>query len=103
MFETMGYSPDFLLKIGQFRTLADSPQIPSNSLASMLDKSIFIAIFEASQSSFGAIFGKGTQIGRHVEQKPWAIAQAFCSKSANFGTLAKSHSEIPPNSLPSSL
>ena len=40
MFETMGYSSGFLLKIGKFRTLADSPEIPPNSLASSY-KSIF--------------------------------------------------------------
>ena len=30
MFKTMGYSPGFLLKIGRFRTLANSPQILTN-------------------------------------------------------------------------
>ena len=27
MFKTMGYSPGFLLKIGQFSTIANSPEI----------------------------------------------------------------------------
>ena len=31
MFKTMGYSPGFLLKIGQFPTLANSPEIDTNS------------------------------------------------------------------------
>ena len=31
MFKTMGYSPGFLLKIGRFRTLANSPQILTNN------------------------------------------------------------------------
>ena len=34
MFKTMGYSPGFLLKIGRFRTLANSPQIFTNNLES---------------------------------------------------------------------
>ena len=34
MFKSMGYSPGFLLKIAQFRTLANSPEIHSNSPAS---------------------------------------------------------------------
>ena len=31
MFKTVGYSPGFLLKIGRFRTLANSPQILTNN------------------------------------------------------------------------
>ena len=34
MFKSMGYSPGFLLKIGQFSTLANSPQIEITSPAS---------------------------------------------------------------------
>ena len=34
MFKTMGYSPGFLLKIGRFRTLSNSPQIFPNKLES---------------------------------------------------------------------
>ena len=33
MFKTMGYSPGFLLKIGQFSSLANSPEIDGNSRA----------------------------------------------------------------------
>ena len=33
MFKTMGYSPGFLLTIGQFSSLANSPEIDVNSLA----------------------------------------------------------------------
>ena len=33
MFKSMGYSPGFLLKIGQFSTLANSPQIDITSPA----------------------------------------------------------------------
>ena len=34
MFKTMGYSPGFLLKIGQFSSLANTPEIDANSRAS---------------------------------------------------------------------
>ena len=34
MFKSIGYSPGFLLKIGQFSTLANSPQIDITSPAS---------------------------------------------------------------------
>ena len=34
MFKTKGYSPGFLLKIGQFSSLANSPEIDGNSRAS---------------------------------------------------------------------
>ena len=34
MFNTMGYSPGFLLKIGQFSSLANTPEIDANSRAS---------------------------------------------------------------------
>ena len=79
MLKTMGYSPGFLLKIGQFRTLRNSPEIFPNSLASS-----FSSIFEAF---------KGVQVRflcpyrNQPCSKPWAIAQAFCSKSANFRPL----------------
>ena len=33
MFKTMGYSPGFLLKIGQISTLSNSPEININSRA----------------------------------------------------------------------
>ena len=33
MFKTMGYSPGFLLKIGQFSSLANSPEVDVNSRA----------------------------------------------------------------------
>ena len=33
MFKSMGYSPGFLLKIGQFSTLANTPQIAIKSPA----------------------------------------------------------------------
>ena len=33
LFKTMGYSPGFLLKIGQFSTLENSPEIDKNMRA----------------------------------------------------------------------
>ena len=150
MFKTMGYSPGFLLKIGRFRTLSNSPQIFTNNLESS-QKSICKQIGGVSGSL--ERFSIPTQI-RHVQNhglqprlfaqnrsisdpceftpnlhqqsrkqlkiyfqanrrrlrefgtifgtypnppcsKPWAIAQAFCSKSVDFGPF-----RIHPKSTP---
>ena len=141
MFKSMGYSPGFLLKIGQVRTLAHSPEIHSNSPAST-QKSIYKHIGVLSEGLKRLptlakirhvqkhllqprLFAQNRPISnpseftrnpfkqsrKHIEShlqvyrspfrkfgkisntcqnppcsKPWAIAQAFCSKSANFGT-----------------
>ena len=152
MFKTMGYSPGFLLKIGRFRTLSNSPQIFPNKLESS-QKSIFKQIggvsgslerfsaptqirhlqnhglqprlfaqnrsisdpfeftpnlpqqarkqleiyFQANRRrfrEFGTIFGT---YPNPPCSKPWAIAQAFCSKSVDFGPF-----RIHPKSSPTS-
>ena len=78
----MGYSPGFLLKSGQISTLANSPGININSRARS---------WQLLQNGIGGVpeslegFRGLTKIG-HV-QKPWAIAQAFCSKTSNFRPL----------------
>ena len=79
MFKTIGYSPGFLVKIGQFRTLRNSSEIFTNILESSW-KCICKHIGGDRRSLERT--PKLTQI-RHV-QKPWAIAQAFWSKSADF-------------------
>ena len=73
----MGYSPGFLLKIGQFRTLANSLEIHTNSPASSCK-----SICKHAGGVSGSLeqFLAFTKI-RHVPWKPWA----FCSKSAHFG------------------
>ena len=140
MFKSICYSPGFLLKIGQVRTLANSPEIHSNSPAST-QKYIYkhIGVFSGSLERFPTLskirhvqkhglqprlfaqtrpssdpseFTRNPfkQCRKHIEihlqahrspfrkfraisntcenppcSKAWAIAQAFCSKSANFG------------------
>ena len=140
MFKSMSYSPGFLLKIGQVRTIANSPEIHSNSPAST-QKYIYkhIGVFSGSLERFPTLskirhvqkhllqprlFAQNRpssdpseftrnpfkQSGKHLEihlqayrspfrkfgaisntcqnppcSKAWAIAQAFCSKSAKFG------------------
>ena len=142
MFKTMGYSPGFLLKNGQFSTLANSPEINTNSRASS-QKSLKKGLGGVSESlerfrgltKIGHVQNHGLQPrlfaekrpifdpcelsrNRHKQwrkeleiilegyrrrfrkfggisrtyqnrsfSKPWAIAQAFCSKTANFRPL----------------
>ena len=90
MFKTMGYSPGFLLKIGRFRTLSNSPQIFTNNLESSY-KYICKQIGGVSESL--ERFSIPTQ--NPPCSKPWAIAQAFCSKSVDFGPC-----RIHPKSTP---
>ena len=78
MFKTMGYSPGFLLKIGQF---------------SISKESVLATVSVKNQ--FNRPCSKPWAIGPTVSRtcqnrpcsKPWAIAQGFCSKSANFRLL----------------
>ena len=74
MFKTMGYGPGFLVKIGQFRTLRNSPEIFTNILESTW-KCICKHI-GGDSGSFERI-PTPTQI-RHFQN------QAFWSKSADF-------------------
>ena len=152
LFKTMGYSPGFLLKIGQFRTLANSHGIftkkPKNSHKSIckhageVSESLgrFLKLtkirplqnhglqprlfaqngsisdtcefsrnlyqhpqkqleinFQACRRSFRE-FGTISQTYQNPPySKPWAIAQAICSKWVDFG-----HLRILTESLPTS-
>ena len=82
LFKTMGYSPGFLLKIGRFRTLANSHGIfrnkPKNSQKSICKHG------RRRFREFGTI---SRTYQNPPSSKPWAIAQAFCSKSVDFGHL----------------
>ena len=139
MFKTMGYSPGFLLKTGQFSTLANSPEIDTKSrersqksfqkglggvseylqrfpeLAKIghvqnhglqprlfaqnrpiFDPCEFIRnrykesrkeleiILEGFQRRFRVFGAISRSYQNRPCSKPWAIAQAFCSKTANF-------------------
>ena len=89
MFKTMGYSPGFLVKIGRFRLIANSPEhFTKKSLRTQ--KSICKHVGDVFME-FGPI---SSTCQNHPCSKPWAIAQAFSSKSADFvyspGFLSKS-------------
>ena len=142
IFKTMGYSPGFLLKNGQFSTLANCPPIDTNSAASS-QKSFQKGTGGVSESQqrfrgltkIGHVQNRGLQSRLFVQKrpnfdpseftrnqhkqsrkelaitlkwyrrrsrkfggisrtyqnrscsKPWTIAQAFCSKTANFRPL----------------
>ena len=90
LFKTMGYSPGFLLKMGRFRTLANSHGIFTNKPQKQLE-----IHFQACRRRFRE-FGTISQTYQNPpSSKPWAIAQAFCSKSVDFG-----HLRILTESLP---
>ena len=89
MFRSMGYSPGFLLEIGQFSTLANSPEIETNSRAR--SKEIILEVFSRRFREFGAI---SRTCQNPSCSEAWAIAQAFCSKTANFRPL-----RIHPDSI----
>ena len=81
MFKTMGYSPGLLLKTGQFSTLTNSPK--STKTVAQAVTNHFRTVFRRFRE-FGAI---SRTCQNRPCSKPWAIAQAFCSKSANFRPL----------------
>ena len=55
MFRSMGYSPGFLLKNGQFSTLANSPGIDTNSRAR--SKKSFLKAFRGDLESLERFAG----------------------------------------------
>ena len=77
MFKTMGYSPGFLLKNGQYPTLGNSPEIDTNGRARG-QQSIQKGLAGVSESLERF---RGLAKIRHVENH--GLAQAFCSKTAN--------------------
>ena len=83
----MGSCPGFLLKFGQFRNLKNSPELHMNNLASSYK--IPLQARRRRFRGFGAISGA---YPNPPYSNPWAIAQAFCPNSANFGS-----SPIHPN------
>ena len=90
MFKTMGYSPGFLLKIGRFRTLANSPKIlPTNP------ESTQNAICKHIVGVSGSLERFSIPTQNPPSSKPWAIAQAFCSKSVDFGPFRNHPKSIP--------
>ena len=82
MFKTMAYSPGLLLKIGQFSTVTNSPY--NRHKQSRKQSQIILDRFCRRFREFEAI-SRSWQ--NRPCSKPWAIAQAFCSKSVNFRPL----------------
>ena len=82
MFKTMGYSPGFLVKICRFRLIANVPENFTNNLVRS-QKSIC--------KHLGDVFREFWPISSTCQNqpcsKPWAIVQAFWSKSADFVSL----------------
>ena len=93
MFKTMGYSPGFLVEIGRFRSNSNVPEnFTNNPVPSW--KSICKHISDVFRE-----FGPNSSTYQNPpSSKPWAIAQAFWSKSADFGSL-----QILPNTSRKSL
>ena len=82
MFKTMGYSPGLLLEIGQFSTSYEFTL--NRHKQSRKQSQIILERFWRRFREFGAI---SRTCQNRPCSKPWAIAQAFCSKSANFRPL----------------
>ena len=75
----MGYSPGFLLKMGRFPTLANSLEIEKNQSPNELE-----IHFQAHRNRFRKFGTISRTFQNRPCSKPWVIAQAFCSKWADF-------------------
>ena len=75
----MGYSPGFLLKMGRFPTLANSLEIEKNQSPNELE-----IHFQAHRNRFRKYGTISRTYPNPPSSKPRAIAEAFCSKSADF-------------------
>ena len=82
LFKTMGYSPGFLVKIGRFRTLANFSRNLFQQAPNKLE--FHFKAYRRRLREFGTI---SNTYQNPSCSKPWAIAQAFWSKSVDFGTL----------------
>ena len=84
MFKTMGYSPGLLLEIGRFsrnRPIFDQFSLNRHKQSQAVTNR-FRTVLEALPESLERFPGLARPCS-----KPWAIAQAFCSKSADFRPL----------------
>ena len=95
MFKTMGYSPGFLVKIGQFRTLRNSSEILTNILESSW-KSIWEHI-----GCFSVCLERSRNLPKSAMFKTMGYSPGFLVKIGQFRTLRNS-SEILTNILESS-
>ena len=90
--KTMGYSPGFLVKVGRFRTFGNLPRNQFQQAPKQLE--FHFKAYTRRLREFGTI---SNTYQNPSCSKPWAIAQAFWSKSVDFGPL-----EIYPKSVPTS-
>ena len=89
MFKTMGYSPGFLLKNGEFVTLAKSPQIDTESPA----RSCPARSWKSICKRFGAVSGSLERfpvLAKSTMFKTMGYSPGFLLKNGEFVTLAKS-------------
>ena len=81
MFKTMGYSPAFCSKSANFRPLRIHPKSTQTSAQALTNH------FRTVLQAFQRVWSDFQDLPKSAMFKPWAIAQAFCSKSANFRPL----------------
>ena len=108
MFKAMGYSPGFFLKIGQFRTLQNSPEMrPTNPETSK--KSIFkhIGVLSVAQAvthhfrtileAFQRVWSDFQDLPKSAMFKTMGYSPGFLVKNGQFPTLVNAL-EIDTNS-----
>ena len=84
LFKTMGYSPGFLLKTGQFSTLANSPEIDTKSRARSQNR------FMRVQEAFQSIWSDFQNFPKSAMFKTMGYSPGFLLKNGQFSTLANS-------------
>ena len=84
MFKSMGYSPGFLLKIGQFSTLANTPQIAITSPARTRN------YFGRDLESFQRVWSDFQDLPKSAMFKSMGYSPGFLLKIGQFSTLANS-------------
>ena len=84
MFRSMGYTPGFLLKNGQFSTLANSPGIDTNSCAR--SKKSFLKGFRGDLECLERFAG----LAKSVMFRSMGYSPGFLLEIGQFSTLANS-------------
>ena len=98
MFKTMGYSPRFLLKIGQISTLPNSGLwnrfLPKSAMFKTMGYNQHKESPKRLKIRLRGLWNRFREFGAISRtcqnrpcSKPWAIAQGFCSKSAKLPLL----------------
>ena len=84
MFKTMAYSPGFLLKNGQFSTLANSTEINTNSRRAVRNH------FRRVQEAFQRVRSDFEDLPKSVMFKTMGYSPGFLLKNVQFSTVANS-------------